>query len=69
MHKLSQNLGKISKNQPKLVVGRFFCGQNIGLVRRVGEEKRVDSNNIHLQGKARTLKPHTSLVSYIHEVI
>ena len=26
MHKLSQNLGKISKNQPKLEVGRFFWG-------------------------------------------
>ena len=26
MHKLSQNLGKISKNQPKLEVGRFFLG-------------------------------------------
>ena len=26
MHKLSQNLGKISKNQPKLEGGRFFWG-------------------------------------------
>ena len=50
MHKLSQNLGKISKNQPKLEVGRFFFGgQNIGPVRRAGEEKRMDSNNIHLR--------------------
>ena len=24
-------------------------GQNIGLVRRAGEEKRMDSNNIHLR--------------------
>ena len=24
-------------------------GQNIGLVRRAGEEKRIDSNNIHLR--------------------
>ena len=49
MHKLSQNLGKISKNQPKLEVGRFFLGQNIGPVRREGEEKRMDSNNINLR--------------------
>ena len=26
MPKLSQNLSKISQNQPKLAVGRFFCG-------------------------------------------
>ena len=26
----------------------FFGGQNIGLVRSAGEEKRMDSNNIHL---------------------
>ena len=26
-------------------------GQNIGPVRRAGEEKRMDSNNIHLCGK------------------
>ena len=29
--------------------GRFFIvGQNIGLVKKAGEEKRIDSNNIHL---------------------
>ena len=39
MHKLSQNLGKVSKNQPKIEVGRFFLGQNIGPVRRAGEKK------------------------------
>ena len=57
MSKLSLNLTKISKCQPKLVVERFFVGQNIGLVRRVGEEKRMDSDNKHLlrvTGMART---------------
>ena len=49
MPKLSQNLAKISQNQPKLAVGRFFfVGQKIGLVRRAGKEKKMDYNNIHL---------------------
>ena len=49
LENLRQNLTKISENQPKLVVERFFfVGQNIRLVRRAGEEKRMDSNNIHL---------------------
>ena len=42
-------LSLISKNQLKLPVKQFlFVGQNIGLMRRVGEEKRKDANNIHL---------------------
>ena len=50
MSQLSLNLTKIIKNLPQLVVERFFfVGRNIGLVRRAGEEKRIDSNNIHLQ--------------------
>jgi len=40
MSKLSLNLTKISENQPKLVIERFFVGKNIGLVRRAGEEKK-----------------------------
>ena len=48
--KSSLNLTKISRNHPKLAVERVsFVGQNIGLVRRAGEEKRMDSNNIHLR--------------------
>ena len=47
MLKLSLNLTKISQDQSKLVVERVFVGQNIGLVRRAGEETRMDSNNIH----------------------
>ena len=50
MSKLSLNLTKISKNQPKLVIERFFfVGKENGLVRRAGEEKRINSNNIHLR--------------------
>ena len=52
MSKLSLNLTKISKNQPKLAIERFFfVGKKNGLVRRAGEEKRMDSNNIHLRTK------------------
>ena len=48
MSKLSLNLTKISENQPKLAVeSLFFVRQNIGLVRRAGEEKKMDYNNIH----------------------
>jgi len=28
-------------------------GQNIGLVKRAGEEKRIDYNNIHLRSDVR----------------
>jgi len=41
MSKLSLNLTKISKNQPKLAIERFFfVGKKNGLVRRAGEEKK-----------------------------
>ena len=50
MSKLSLNLTKISKNQPKLVIESFFVVvKKNGLVRRAWEEKRMDSNNIHMR--------------------
>ena len=61
MSELSLNLTKISRNQPKLVVERFFVGQNIGLVRWTGEEKRIYSNNIHLREREEKLKDGQNL--------
>ena len=53
MSKLNLNLTKISENQPKLAVERFFVGQNIGLVKRAGEEKGwiiiIFTCNIYIQ--------------------
>ena len=37
------------------MVERFFVGHNIGLVRRTGKEKRMDSCNIHLRLKDRQI--------------
>ena len=49
MFELSLNLTKISKNQPKLAIKRFLFGEGKWTgKRRAGEEKGMDSNNIHL---------------------
>ena len=56
MSKLGLNLTKITKKSVK-ISGRkvFFVGHNIGLVRRTGKEKRMDSCNIHLRFKDRQI--------------
>ena len=44
--KLSLNLAKNSQDQLYQQQKGFFFGQNIGLVKRAGEEKRMDANKI-----------------------
>ena len=61
MSKLRLNLTKISKNQPKLVIERFFVVKKNGLVRRAGEEKRINSNNIHLRPPSFPQNDHQQL--------